>query len=59
MQMWLCGECLEAKREPRFLIILVWRNFEALNPEKKKVLQDCVRNHKYYGDKITLKEVIP
>jgi hypothetical protein len=59
MQMWLCGECIEAKREPRFLVILRARNQSVLTPEEKKVLRDCIRNHKYYGNKITAEEITP
>lgn len=55
MQMWLCNECIEAKREPRFLVILVAR-------DKKKggleVVRDYIRNHRYYGDKIKAEELV-
>lgn len=55
MQMWVCGECIEAKREPRFLIILIARD-ERLGG--MKAVRDYIRNHRYYGDKIKAEEIV-
>jgi hypothetical protein len=55
MQMFLCGECLEAKREPRWLIILIARD-ERLGGFK--AVRDHIRNRKYFGDKITADEIV-
>jgi hypothetical protein len=53
MQMWLCGECIEAKREPKFLVILMARQRPLPEDQEK----DCIRNHRYYGDKILAEEI--
>lgn len=55
MPMFLCGECYEAKREPRFLVILTARDREHGGLERAR---DYIRNHRYYGDKIRLEEVV-
>lgn len=55
MQMFLCNECFEAKREPRFLIILVARDKKNGGLEK---VRDHIRNRRYYGDKITADELV-
>lgn len=60
MQMWLCGECIEARREPRFLVVLIARNDRSrLSPDVKEALRDCIVKHKYYGEKITAEEITP
>lgn len=48
----LCGECWEAKREPRYLIILTAR-LDGLAS-----VRDYIRNHRYYGDKIRAEELV-
>lgn len=55
MQMFLCNECFEAKREPRFLVILVART-----PKMGGIVavRDYIRNRRYYGDKITADEIV-
>lgn len=52
MLMFLCNECFDGKREPRFLIILVARS------KGVSAVRDHIRNHKYYGDKIVAEELI-
>jgi hypothetical protein len=52
--MFLCTECFDAKREPRFAVILVARD-----PDQGiTVVQDYIRNRRYYGDKITADELV-
>jgi len=55
MKLLLCNECFEGKYEPRFLVILVAR-------DKKNggllAVRDYIRNHRYYGDKITADELV-
>lgn len=50
--LFLCNECFEAKREPRFAIILVARK------EGVSTVRDYIRNHRYYGDKIRAEELV-
>ena len=54
MAMFLCNECFEAKREPRFAVIMVARD-----PEQGLVaVRDYIRNHRYFGDKIKAEELV-
>lgn len=53
--MFLCAECFEAKREPRFAVILVARDKKNGGLE---VVRDYIRNHRYYGDKIRAEELV-
>jgi hypothetical protein len=55
MQLFLCTECFEAKREPRFLVILVARDKKNGGLEK---VRDYIRHHRYYGDKIRADELV-
>lgn len=53
--MWLCNECFDAKREPRWAVIMVARD-----PEQGiSTVRDYIRGHKYYGDKIRAEEILP
>lgn len=53
--MFLCNECFEAKREPRWAVIMVARD-----PEQGIVaVRDYIRTRRYYGDKITAEEILP
>lgn len=52
MMMFLCNECLAAKREPRFLVILVARS-EGLDK-----VRDYIRQQRYVGEKIVAEELI-
>lgn len=54
MNMFLCNECFENKREPRFAVIMVFRDPH----QGPAVVRDYVRNHRYYGDKITAEELV-
>lgn len=53
--MFLCGECFEAKREPRFAVILVARDREHDGLARAR---DYIRHHRYYGDKIRAEELV-
>lgn len=53
--MFLCGECFEAKREPRYVVILVARDRKHGGLEK---VRDYIRQHRYYGDKIRADELV-
>lgn len=55
MTLLLCGECFEAKREPRFAVIMVARDKKNGGLEK---VRDYIRNHRYYGEKIRAEELI-
>lgn len=55
MQMFLCNECFDEKREPRFLVILVARDKKNGGLEK---VRDYIRNRRYYGEKITAEELV-
>lgn len=48
----LCNECLESKREPRFLVILTARQ------DGLDTVRDYIRNQRYYGDKIKAEELL-
>lgn len=52
MPMFLCNECFENKREPRFLVIMVARKDGVV------AVQEYIRQHRYYGDKITADELV-
>lgn len=51
MTLYLCDECIKAKREPRFLIVLQGRamGFEFVAP--------YIRAHRYVGEDIKAKEL--
>ena len=53
--LFLCNECFEAKREPRFAVIMVARDKKNGGLEK---VRDYIRNHRYYGDKIRAEELV-
>lgn len=54
MAMFLCNECFEARREPRFAIILVARDPN----QGLSVVRDYIRQHRYTGDKIRADELV-
>ena len=54
MAMFLCNECFDGKREPRFAVIMVARDPQQGLP----VVRDYIRNHRYYGDKIRAEELV-
>lgn len=47
----LCNECLDEKREPRWTIVLAGRS------GKIKEIRPFLRHHRYVGDKITAAEI--
>jgi hypothetical protein len=53
--MFLCNECFEAKREPRYLVILVARDRKNNGMERAR---DYIRNHRYFGEKIRAEELV-
>ena len=48
----LCNECLDNKREPRWMIIMAGRSG---NTDK---IKPYLRHHRYCGDKITAEEIL-
>lgn len=54
MSMFLCNECFDAKREPRFAVIMVARDPQ----QGLAVVRDYIRNHRYYGEKIRAEELV-
>lgn len=50
--LFLCNDCLKNNREPRYLIILVGRTKGPLS------VLEYVKNHRYYGEEITAKEIL-
>lgn len=54
LPLFLCNECFEEKREPRFVVIMVARD-----PEQGLVaVRDYIRHHRYFGDKIKAEELL-
>lgn len=61
MQMFLCNECFEERREPKYLVIMVARKKKKPgddSPAGLEAVRDYIRNHRYYGDKITADELV-
>lgn len=54
MPMFLCTECFDNKREPRFAVIMVARDPE----QGLSVVREYITNHRYYGDKIKAEELV-
>lgn len=52
MKLLLCNDCLENKREPRFVIVLHGRanGFEAIAP--------YIKAHRYVGEEISAHELV-
>lgn len=55
MTLFLCNECFEAKREPRFAVIMVARD---PRDGGLAVVREYIRNHRYWGDKIRAEELV-
>jgi len=53
MPMFLCTDCFEKKKEPRFAVLLVARDPD----QGLSVVRDYIRNHRYDGEKITAEEL--
>lgn len=52
IRLFLCGECLEAGKEPRYIIVLVARGGESTS------VKPYIKDHRYVGDPITAKEMM-
>lgn len=53
--LWLCTDCLESRKEPRWAVIMVARD-----PEQGiTVVRDYIIKHRYEGDKIRAEEILP
>lgn len=52
MMLYLCGDCLKSKMEPRFLIVLVGRQ------KGTEFVAEYIANHRYVGDPILAREVV-
>lgn len=52
MQMWLCNDCFNGKREPRFAVIMVGRRDGAL------AVEEYLRLHKYVGEEILAVDLV-
>lgn len=53
--MFLCNECFDLKREPRWAVIMVARDPEQGLP----TVRDYIKGRRYYGDKIVAEEILP
>lgn len=53
--MWLCQECFDGKKEPRWAVVMVARD----PSQGLTVVRDYIRGHRYFGDKIEANEVLP
>lgn len=51
-QMFLCVDCIEAKREPRGYLILAAREHGV------QFVQHWIKNRRYTGEEITLRELV-
>lgn len=51
-QMFLCAECIEAKREPRGYLILAAREHGV------SFVQSWIKNRRYTGEEITARELV-
>lgn len=52
MKLYLCSQCLEEGREPRYLIILVGRSKGTTSVSK------YIKDKKYHGDEILASELV-
>lgn len=52
LNLYLCGECYDGKREPRFAIILAGREKGIAH------ISDYIKNRRYVGKDITLRELV-
>lgn len=51
VQLILCNECLEARREPRYIIIMAGRS------GKTKEIRPFLKNKRYVGKEITAADI--
>jgi len=52
IRLFLCNECLDAGKEPRYVIVLVARGGDALS------VKSYIKDHRYVGEAITAKEML-
>jgi hypothetical protein len=57
VQMYLCQDCLDNKREPRAFLILAGRAAADRGENPIDVLSYWIKNHRYLGEAITLREL--
>ncbi len=57
MLLYMCDECIRAKREPRFVIIIAAQDAKH-NPEKFNSIRDYVKNRRYVGEDILGREIL-
>lgn len=55
--MYLCQDCLDNKREPRGFLVLAGRQAAERGENPVDVLAYWIKNHRYMGDPITLREL--
>lgn len=55
--MYLCGECLTAKREPRGFLVLAGREAANRGENPVETLSFWIKAHRYLGEPITLREL--
>lgn len=52
-KLFLCNECLAAKREPRHIIVIVGRG-----PDGWNIVKDYIKNRRYVGREISTHELV-
>jgi hypothetical protein len=52
LQLFLCGECFDGKKEPRFAIIMAGRTMGVA------AVRDYLRNHRYVGKELKAEEFV-
>lgn len=52
MQMFLCNDCFNAKREPRYAVVLIGRR------DGLDAVKDYLVSHRYVGDEILASDLI-
>ena len=52
MQLFLCNECFTAKREPKFLVILIARK------DGVGAVEEYITKHRYVGDEISALDLV-
>lgn len=55
--MFLCQDCLDNKREPRGFLVLAGRAAAERGENPVDVLSYWIKNHRYLGEPITLREL--
>lgn len=57
VQMYICQDCIDAKREPRGFIVLAGRKAAQDGQNPIETLSFWIKNHRYIGEAITLREL--